>query len=186
VALIKRAWTDEAFADRVRKDPRAAFEEVLGEVDGGTKVPRGVQVKLLDETCGTLYLVLPPAGAPVSGPSGPLTEQSRRTDFDAALTAKASQDAEFRAELLRDPKAAYQAQLTDINPEAQLPEAISVEAFEESTSVMYLRLPAPPPDLAQRELSDEELREVAGGAAAVGVAITSVAYAVGIVVAVAV
>ena len=184
VALIKKAWTDEAFADRVRNDPRAAFEEVLGEVNGGTKLPRGLQVKLLDETNGTIYLVVPAAGTSVGGPSEPLTAESRRSDFDAALTAKASQDADFRAQLLRDAKTAYQAQLTSIKPEAELPEAISVEAVEESSSVMYLRLPVAPPDLAQRELSDEELREVAGGVVAAAVACVSYVY-VGVAVAVA-
>ncbi|MGE3601210.1 MAG: NHLP leader peptide family RiPP precursor, partial [Dehalococcoidia bacterium] len=53
--LIKRAWSDAAFAQQLQENPRQAVEQVLG-VD----LPEGIAVQVLQETPTTLYLVIPP------------------------------------------------------------------------------------------------------------------------------
>jgi hypothetical protein len=53
--LIARAWKDEAFKKRLLENPKRVFEDELG-----VKLPDGLQIKILEETGGQLYLVLPP------------------------------------------------------------------------------------------------------------------------------
>jgi hypothetical protein len=62
--LITRAWKDEAFAADLRRNPRAAVEAELKRL-GIDKSLAGGEVKVLEETPTTLYLVIPakPAGA---------------------------------------------------------------------------------------------------------------------------
>jgi hypothetical protein len=78
-----------------------------------------------------------------------------RHQADEILLAKAAQDAEFRRELLADPRAAIKAVLG-----VQLPADIQVTVLEETDRNLYLVLPAKASD----ELSDEELDQVTGGA----------------------
>ena len=52
--LIDRANSDAGFKQLLVTDPRAAVERELG-----VKVPAGANVKVLQETADTLYLVLP-------------------------------------------------------------------------------------------------------------------------------
>jgi Nitrile hydratase, alpha chain len=66
--LIEKAWKDEAFRQALRSDPRGAVERVLGG-----KLPAGVQVKLVEETADTFYLVLP--AIPDRASSGQLNDQ---------------------------------------------------------------------------------------------------------------
>ncbi len=53
-ALIAKAWSDEAFLARLRKDPKAAMNEM------GVTVPAGVAVEVLEATASKAYLVTPP------------------------------------------------------------------------------------------------------------------------------
>lgn len=57
-ALIKRALQDEGFARELRADPKAAIEGEVG------KLPEGIEIKLVEETPNTLYLVLPARPSP--------------------------------------------------------------------------------------------------------------------------
>ena len=61
--LITRAWKDAAFAAELRRNPRAAVEAELERVGIAATLDR-VDVKVLEETPTTLYLVIPakPAG----------------------------------------------------------------------------------------------------------------------------
>jgi Nitrile hydratase, alpha chain len=52
--IIARAWSDEAFRERLQGDPRAAVAEVTGVV-----VPESIQIKVLEETPEKAYLVIP-------------------------------------------------------------------------------------------------------------------------------
>ena len=79
----------------------------------------------------------------------------KRTDVHTQLRQKAAEDAEFRAQLLTDPKRAIQECLG-----AAIPEGMEVEVLEEGPSKLYLVLPAAKQDMA---LSDEDLDKVAGG-----------------------
>jgi hypothetical protein len=52
--LIERSLEDDAFRQRLVEDPKATMEQELG-----VRLPEGVQVIAVEETAGTIYLVLP-------------------------------------------------------------------------------------------------------------------------------
>ena len=53
-SIVQRSLEDENFRQRLLDDPKAAVEEELG-----TRLPEGVQVRAVEETAQTIYLVLP-------------------------------------------------------------------------------------------------------------------------------
>lgn len=55
--LVARAWTDEAFRDRLKDDPCSVIREY------GYEVPSGVTLRVLEEDDRNWYMVLPPAPA---------------------------------------------------------------------------------------------------------------------------
>jgi Nitrile hydratase, alpha chain len=52
--IVARAWSDEAFRERLQADPRAAVAEVTGVV-----VPESIEIEVLEETPQKGYLVIP-------------------------------------------------------------------------------------------------------------------------------
>jgi hypothetical protein len=66
--LIEKAWKDDSFRQALRNDPRGAVERALG-----ARLPAGLQVKLVEETPDTCYLVLP--ANPNRAPAGRLSDQ---------------------------------------------------------------------------------------------------------------
>ena len=56
--IIARALKDEGFARALRADPKAVIEREVG------KLPAGIEVKVVEETPDTLYLVLPAHPSP--------------------------------------------------------------------------------------------------------------------------
>lgn len=52
--IIERAWKSESFKQQLMRDPRGALER---EVE--MRVPEGVNIKILEESPDTLYIVLP-------------------------------------------------------------------------------------------------------------------------------
>jgi Nitrile hydratase, alpha chain len=54
--LVERSLEDDAFRLRLLEDPKAAVEEELG-----IQLPAEVQVRVVEETADTIYLVLPSA-----------------------------------------------------------------------------------------------------------------------------
>ena len=66
--LIERTLEDESLRQRLLADPKAAVEEELG-----TRLPEDVQVRAVEETADTIYLVLPSAS-----PAGEGVELSDR------------------------------------------------------------------------------------------------------------
>ncbi|MFO1061021.1 MAG: hypothetical protein U1E53_29135 [Dongiaceae bacterium] len=55
--LVELAWTDPAFADLLRKDPRRALASI------GVEVPPDVKIDVRQQRRDTLYLVIPPLAA---------------------------------------------------------------------------------------------------------------------------
>jgi hypothetical protein len=83
-------------------------------------------------------------------------------EFELEIQARALKDKAFRAELLRDPKATLDRELTARGSEARLPDELKVEIIEERADTLYLMLPEE--DLGMgMELEDEALEAVAGG-----------------------
>jgi hypothetical protein len=66
--LIEKSLQDESLRQRLLADPRAALEEELG-----TRLPENIEVRVVEETADTIYLVLPSA-SPV-GEVGELSDQ---------------------------------------------------------------------------------------------------------------
>jgi hypothetical protein len=66
--LIDRSLQDEEFRQRLLAEPRAAIEQELG-----SRLPESVEVRVVEETKDTIYLVLPSA-SPV-GQGGELSDQ---------------------------------------------------------------------------------------------------------------
>jgi hypothetical protein len=61
--VVAKAWTDANFKKKLLADPAAALKA------SGLEVPRGLQVKVVENTDQVLYLVLPPK------PSGEISEE---------------------------------------------------------------------------------------------------------------
>jgi len=66
--LIERSLQDESLRQRLLTDPKGAVEEELG-----TRLPAEVQVRAVEETADTIYLVLPSA-PPLGGEGGELSD----------------------------------------------------------------------------------------------------------------
>jgi hypothetical protein len=55
-SLIQRSLEDEEFRQRLLAEPRAAIEQELGG-----RLPESVEVRVVEESADTIYLVLPSA-----------------------------------------------------------------------------------------------------------------------------
>jgi len=56
--LIQRSLEDDAYRQQLLEDPRAAVEQELG-----TPVPEDIEIRAVEETPDTIYLVLPPTSS---------------------------------------------------------------------------------------------------------------------------
>jgi hypothetical protein len=54
--VVERAMKDESFRSQLIADPHGALQKVLG-----VSLPGTVRIEVVEETPGTMYLVLPPA-----------------------------------------------------------------------------------------------------------------------------
>ena len=54
--LIAKALKDPKFREALKKDPAAAVEKELG-----IKVPKGLKIRIVEDSADTVHLVLPPA-----------------------------------------------------------------------------------------------------------------------------
>jgi hypothetical protein len=57
--LVDRAWSDPAFLQQLRTNPKAALETELGQGNPGFKLPDDLNVKLVEEAPDTMYVILP-------------------------------------------------------------------------------------------------------------------------------
>ena len=78
-----------------------------------------------------------------------------RKESEQRIVSKALENAEFRKQLLANPKAVLSQELG-----GTIPDNIEVEVLEETDSKVYLVLP---PVVVDEELSEEQLETVAGG-----------------------
>jgi Nitrile hydratase, alpha chain len=60
--LIQRSLEDEEFRQRLLADPRAAIEQELG-----SRLPESIEVRVVEESADTIYLVLPSRSADAQG-----------------------------------------------------------------------------------------------------------------------
>lgn len=52
--LVAQAWKDEAFRQELISNPKAAIEKEIGQ-----ELPESTDIRVLEETGNTVYLVLP-------------------------------------------------------------------------------------------------------------------------------
>ena len=67
--LVQRSLQDEEFRQRLLEDPKGTLEQEIGR-----GLPEGVQVRVVEESSDTIYLVLPSASAVGEG-GGSLSDQ---------------------------------------------------------------------------------------------------------------
>ena len=68
--LVQRSLQDEEFRQRLLDDPKGTLEQELGR-----GLPEGVQVRVVEESADTIYLVLPSASAVGEG-GGSLSDEA--------------------------------------------------------------------------------------------------------------
>ena len=66
--LVQRSMEDEDFRQKLLDDPKAAVEQELG-----TQLPEGIEVRVVQESADTIFLVLPSAS--VVGEGGELSDR---------------------------------------------------------------------------------------------------------------
>lgn len=125
--LIRRAWEDEQFAERLSSDPRAAIAD-----ETGVELPANLNIRVHQEGETTFHLVVP-AKPRYSGESD--DDQGPR----AQLIRRACEDEAF-AELLRNNPRAAIAEETGF----ELPAGLDLQVHQEDEAALHLVVPVPP------------------------------------------
>jgi hypothetical protein len=68
--LVQRSLQDDSFRQRLLDDPKGTVEQELGG-----RLREGVEVRAVEETAETIYLVLPSASA-VGGEGGEISDEA--------------------------------------------------------------------------------------------------------------
>ena len=89
--IIQRSLEDESYRQRLLADPHAALEEELG-----TRLPAEVQVRAVEETAETIYLVLPSAS--LDSESEELSDQELEAVAGGAGGSSGSRSSEWPAQ----------------------------------------------------------------------------------------
>jgi hypothetical protein len=88
-----------------------------------------------------------------------LQKINQRDDLQSEIIAKAWKDDKFKQELLSNPKAVFSREYG-----IDIPDNVQINVVEENASTVYLVIPVKPSLDDSRELAEEELELVAGGA----------------------
>ncbi|MCA1991474.1 MAG: NHLP leader peptide family RiPP precursor [Coleofasciculus sp. S288] len=141
--ILEQAWTDENFKNRFITDPKAVLIQI------GAKIPDSVKVEVHEDTPTLKNFVLPlnlnPQNNGELKPDSPI----------AAVMKKASNDDNFKAQLLQNSKAAIE----EVTGQA-VPNELTVRVYADSPTIKHLVLPIQP---ETDEISESELEMVSGG-----------------------
>lgn len=87
----------------------------------------------------------------------------KRSEFEDQVVKRAWSDPEFKARLLKEPRAAISEELAKIQEGVSIPESVEVTVVEESPGKIYMVLPVNPADVTGKAMTEEDLQKVAGG-----------------------
>ncbi len=166
--LTSWALKYEKFREELLADPKAVVEKELG-----AGLPAGMEVRVVEESEKTLFLVIPrnpcedQQGVDLrqvarwgsGSPRLPVSEGAGKTaDPGARLIARAWQDAVFRRTLLADPEAAVREELG-----VDVLAGVELKVVEESAERLYIVLPANIDEAHETlgEFAEEELGTLA-------------------------
>jgi hypothetical protein len=86
------------------------------------------------------------------------TLQEQIIALQPQIVARAMKDEAFWQHLLKNPKQTLEREMG-----LNVPQGVTIQIHEETPTIFHLVLPMKPPTGELQELSDEELKEVAGG-----------------------
>lgn len=86
------------------------------------------------------------------------TNEEEKARIEQILIEKAMKDPQFRQKLIENPRETLSAEFG-----YSIPEQISIHVVEEDTTTFYLVLPRPRAAQQEFELTEEDLKLVAGG-----------------------
>ena len=78
--LVQRSMEDEDFRQKLLDDPKGALEQELGD-----RLPEGVEVRTVQESADTIYLVLPSTSA-VGDEGGEISDEALEAVAGGELT----------------------------------------------------------------------------------------------------
>src|SRR5262249_33899332 len=90
-----------------------------------------------------------------------MAKPTTRRELETTVIVKAIKDADYRQQLLSNPREAVLAAVRENDPDFDIPKEVDVKVFEEPKRGFYLVLPRTPTE--NIEISDEDLEKVAGG-----------------------
>ena len=97
-----------------------------------------------------------------------------RRQVEAMLIARAWKDPDFRKRLIADPRGVIESEFPHALKDGKYPEGIRVEVIEEDENTKYFVIPFLPEQIAQTNLSRQELLSVAFAASCVDMTYTQV------------
>lgn len=172
--IVAKMWKDEEFKKQVLANPREAIAKVLAEREPDAKLP-DVDIKVFEESAEQIYIVSP---AEIEDPKTEITEEDKkslgRKSMEHIIASRAAADSAYKAKLQSDPKGTLQAALQELDRSLSLPDNLKVTLLEETGKEAFLVVPPDPTQLADAELTEEQLEAVAGGVVLIAVAVVGV------------
>ena len=94
-----------------------------------------------------------------------MSDQKKQTrqEFERGIILKAWKDPKYKARLLKEPKKVLQEELSKLDKNIKLPDDLEIKVLEENPKTLYLTLPVNPNEAFGKELSEEDMENVAGG-----------------------